>query len=187
MVATACHTLCEAANGLVQGHSTEERLVSSAKQVASSTAALLVACKVKAGISAQALRRLQNAGKKFIKTFMNLNNISRIFISGNAVKRATDALVRSAQQSVEVIEEDKLVDQVDQKLVGQQIQEIIAREEILRKEKELKAAQERYNALKKSRYQREEGSPSNSSANSSIASSSYISSNNNNNNNNGNY
>ncbi len=66
MVATACHSLCEAANGLVQGHSTEERLVSSAKQVASSTAALLVACKVKAGISAQALRRLQNAGKNCI-------------------------------------------------------------------------------------------------------------------------
>ena len=161
MVATACHTLCEAANGLVQGHSTEERLVSSAKQVASSTAALLVACKVKAGISSQALRRLQNAG--------------------NAVKRATDALVRSAQQSVEVVEEDKLIE-VDSKMVGQQIQEIMLREEILRKEKELKAAQERYNALKKSRYQREEGSPINSSANSSIASSSFIANNNSNNN-----
>ena len=161
MVATACHTLCEAANGLVQGHSTEERLVSSAKQVASSTAALLVACKVKAGISSLELRRLQNAG--------------------NAVKRATDALVRSAQQSVEVVEEDKLIE-VDSKMVGQQIQEIMLREEILRKEKELKAAQERYNALKKSRYQREEGSPINSSANSSIASSSFIANNNSNNN-----
>ena len=67
-------------------------------------------------------------------------------------------------------------------MVGQQIQEIMLREEILRKEKELKAAQERYNALKKSRYQREEGSPINSSANSSIASSSFIANNNSNNN-----
>ncbi len=62
MVAVACRTLCEAANGLIQGHSTEERLISSAKQVASSTAALLVACKVKIGISSQAMKTLQNAG-----------------------------------------------------------------------------------------------------------------------------
>jgi talin len=63
LVAAACHTLCEAANGLVQGHATEDRLISSAKQVASSTAALLVACKVKAEITSQAMKRLQHAGK----------------------------------------------------------------------------------------------------------------------------
>jgi hypothetical protein len=88
-------------------------------------------------------------------------------------------LVRSAQQSVQVVEEDKMIE-VDSKMVGQQIQEIMLREEILRKEKDLKAAQERYNALKKSRYQREEGSPSNSSANTSIASNSFVSYSNNN-------
>jgi len=63
MVAATCHALCEAANGLVQGHATEERLISSAKQVASSTAALLVACKVKAEITSQAMKRLQHAGE----------------------------------------------------------------------------------------------------------------------------
>ena len=63
MVAAACHALCEAANGLVQGHATEERLISSAKQVASSTAALLVACKVKADLTSQAMKRLQHAGE----------------------------------------------------------------------------------------------------------------------------
>lgn len=62
MVAAACHALCEAANGLVQGHGTEERLISSAKQVASSTAALLVACKVKSDLTSQAMKRLQHAG-----------------------------------------------------------------------------------------------------------------------------
>ncbi len=67
MVAAACHTLCEAANGLVQGHATEERLISSAKQVASSTAALLVACKVKADLTSQAMKRLQHAGNSFIQ------------------------------------------------------------------------------------------------------------------------
>jgi talin len=33
MVAAATSQLCEAANGLVQGHSTEEKLIAAAKQV----------------------------------------------------------------------------------------------------------------------------------------------------------
>lgn len=138
MVAAACHSLCEAANGLVQGHATEDRLISSAKQVASSTAALLVACKVKAEITSQAMKRLQHAG--------------------NAVKRATDALVRAAQQAVEVVEEDQYLE-LNTKFVGSIAQEIMMREEILRKERELKAAQAAYNAVKKARYQRDENSP----------------------------
>jgi talin len=32
LVAAAVHQLCEAANGLVQGHATEEKLISAAKQ-----------------------------------------------------------------------------------------------------------------------------------------------------------
>jgi len=142
MVAAACHTLCEAANGLVQGHATEDRLISSAKQVASSTAALLVACKVKSDLTSQAMKRLQHAG--------------------NAIKRATDALVRAAQQAVEVNDEDQYLE-LNTKFVGSIAQEIMLREEILRKERELKAAQPAYNAVKKARYQREEGSPSSNS------------------------
>lgn len=64
LVAAAVHQLCEAANGLVQGHSTEEKLISAAKQVASSTAHLLVACKVKSDIDSRAMQRLQTAGFK---------------------------------------------------------------------------------------------------------------------------
>lgn len=139
MVAAACHALCEAANGLVQGHGTEERLISSAKQVACSTAALLVACKVKADITSQAMKRLQHAG--------------------NAIKRATDALVRSAQKAVEGGEEDQFLE-LNTKFVGSMAQEIMLREEILRKERELKAAQAAYNAVKKARYHREEGGSS---------------------------
>ena len=142
MVAAACHTLCEAANGLVQGHATEDRLISSAKQVASSTAALLVACKVKSDLTSQAMKRLQHAG--------------------NAIKRATDALVRAAQQAVEINDEDQYLE-LNTKFVGSIAQEIMLREEILRKERELKAAQAAYNAVKKARYQREEGSPSSNS------------------------
>ena len=146
MVAAACHALCEAANGLVQGHATEERLISSAKQVASSTAALLVACKVKADITSQAMVRLQHAG--------------------NAIKRATDALVRSAQQAADVNEEDEILE-INTKLVGSMAQEIMLREEILRKEREMKAAQAKYNAVKKARYQREEESPASNGTSSS--------------------
>ena len=145
MVAAACHTLCEAANGLVQGHATEERLISSAKQVASSTAALLVACKVKADLTSQAMKRLQHAG--------------------NAIKRATDALVRSAQQAVDINEEDQYLE-LNTKFVGSMAQEIMLREEILRKERELKAAQAAYNAVKKARYQRDESSPASMSSSS---------------------
>nr|XP_032800405.1 talin-2-like isoform X4 [Petromyzon marinus] len=79
MVAAATSSLCEAANAAVQGHASEEKLISSAKQVAASTAQLLVACKVKADADSEAMRRLQAAG--------------------NAVKRASDNLVRAAQKA----------------------------------------------------------------------------------------
>ena len=58
-MAVAVQSLCEAANAMVQGHGSEEKLISSAKQVASSTAQLLVACKVKADAESPAMRRLQ--------------------------------------------------------------------------------------------------------------------------------
>jgi talin len=149
MVAAACHALCEAANGLVQGHGTEERLISSAKQVASSTAALLVACQVKSDKSSQSMKRLQN--------------------SGNALKRACDALVRSAQQAVDANHEEEKFLELNTKFVGSMAQEIMLREEILKKERELKAAQAAYNAVKKARYQREENSPSTSSTHSNLS------------------
>ena len=70
MVAAATSSLCEAANASVQGHASEEKLISSAKQVAASTAQLLVACKVKADQDSEAMRRLQvmvtDAGRKIL-------------------------------------------------------------------------------------------------------------------------
>lgn len=63
MVAAVTHSLCEAANATVQGHASEEQLISSAKEVAGSTAQLLVACKVKADPDSLAMKRLQAAGK----------------------------------------------------------------------------------------------------------------------------
>uniref|UniRef100_A0A8D3DIM8 Talin 2 n=1 Tax=Scophthalmus maximus TaxID=52904 RepID=A0A8D3DIM8_SCOMX len=67
MVAAATSNLCEAANASVQGHASEEKLICSAKQVAASTAQLLVACKVKADQDSEAMRRLQVALKRGFK------------------------------------------------------------------------------------------------------------------------
>ena len=78
MVAAATHSLCEAANAMVQGQASEERLIASAKEVAGSTAALLVACRVKADPGSVAMQRLQvnNYRKLFVglkcETFMIL-------------------------------------------------------------------------------------------------------------------
>lgn len=51
--------MCESANAMVQGQATEERLIASAKEVAGATAALLMACKVKAEPGSIAMQRLQ--------------------------------------------------------------------------------------------------------------------------------
>ena len=59
MVATATHTLCEAANSAVQGQASEERLIAAAKAVSKSTAQLLLACRVKADANSETQRRLQ--------------------------------------------------------------------------------------------------------------------------------
>lgn len=69
MVAAATSNLCEAANASVQGHASEEKLISSAKQVAASTAQLLVACKVKADQDSEAMRRLQVQFRHIPNTF----------------------------------------------------------------------------------------------------------------------
>lgn len=129
-VAAATHSLVEAANALVQGHASEEKLISSAKQVASSTAQLLVACKVKADADSPAMTRLSTAG--------------------NAVKKATDNLVRAAQQAIEHEEEQSLI--ISKRRVPGIAQEIVAREEILKKERELVEAREKLAAIRRAKY-----------------------------------
>lgn len=139
MVAAATSNLCEAANASVQGHASEEKLISSAKQVAASTAQLLVACKVKADQDSEAMRRLQvqhrhtpNKKPQFCLTALTIGVfvhclllerlqgigfnrtmcsflvhaafscsqlISSSQIAGNAVKKASDNLVRAAQKA----------------------------------------------------------------------------------------
>uniref|UniRef100_A0A3P8VSG0 Talin 2a n=1 Tax=Cynoglossus semilaevis TaxID=244447 RepID=A0A3P8VSG0_CYNSE len=131
MVAAATSNLCEAANASVQGHASEEKLISSAKQVAASTAQLLVACKVKADQDSEAMRRLQ--------------------IAGNAVKKASDNLVRAAQKAAfDKADEDNVV--VKTKFVGGIAQIIAAQEEMLRKERELEDARRKLAQIRQQQY-----------------------------------
>nr|XP_045755893.1 talin-2 isoform X3 [Mirounga angustirostris] len=131
MVAGATSSLCEAANASVQGHASEEKLISSAKQVAASTAQLLVACKVKADQDSEAMRRLQAAG--------------------NAVKRASDNLVRAAQKAAfGKADDDDVV--VKTKFVGGIAQIIAAQEEMLKKERELEEARKKLAQIRQQQY-----------------------------------
>ncbi|XP_013914181.1 PREDICTED: talin-2 [Thamnophis sirtalis] len=131
MVAAATSNLCEAANASVQGHASEEKLISSAKQVAASTAQLLVACKVKADQDSEAMRRLQ--------------------VAGNAVKRASDNLVRAAQKAAfGKADDDDVV--VKTKFVGGIAQIIAAQEEMLKKERELEEARKKLAQIRQQQY-----------------------------------
>ncbi|XP_028304663.1 talin-2 isoform X2 [Gouania willdenowi] len=131
MVAAATSNLCEAANASVQGHASEEKLICSAKQVAASTAQLLVSCKVKAHHDSEAMKRLQAAG--------------------NAVKRASDSLVKAAQKAAfDKTEDDNVV--VKTKFVGGIAQIIAAQEEMLRKERELEEARKKLAQIRQQQY-----------------------------------
>lgn len=136
-VAAAVHQLCEAANALVQGHGSEAKLIAAAKHVASSTAHLLVACKVKSDINSTAKQRLQSAG--------------------HAVKVATEHLVAAATQAVP---QDERTLTISQRMVSGIAQAMDAREEVIRKERELHEARSKLAFINKSRYEKSQ-SPEN--------------------------
>lgn len=130
LVAAATHSLVEAAQNLVLGVGTEEMLISTAKQVASTTAQLLIACKVKSDPNSESGRRLQAAG--------------------NAVIKSTDNLVRAAQQALEGEEEHTL--KLNRSMVDGIAQEINARSHVLKMEKELDEARNRLKAIREAKY-----------------------------------
>ncbi|KAJ7335092.1 hypothetical protein JRQ81_013033 [Phrynocephalus forsythii] len=132
MVAAATNNLCEAANAAVQGHASEEKLISSAKQVAASTAQLLVACKVKADQDSEAMKRLQAAG--------------------NAVKRASDHLVKAAQKAAAFQDSENETVVVKERMVVGIAQIIAAQEEMLRKERELEEARKKLAMIRQQQY-----------------------------------
>merc|ERR1719189_3254331 len=132
MVAAATHNLCESANALVKGHASEEKLIGAAKQVAGSTAQLLLACKVKADPESATMRRLEAAS--------------------NQVRKATENLVKSAQQALDQEEEAQNVD-LNKSAVNIVIEEINARSEVERMERELNSARKKLERVHQRRYQ----------------------------------
>ena len=116
-VAAAIQALCEAANALVQGKATEHRLIAAAKQVAGSTAHLLVACRVKADKHSENSKRLQEAGQ--------------------AVKRATDNLVKAAHKAIR--HEEEVKEQHTKSMLDTMAKEIEARQKILELEEKIQA------------------------------------------------
>jgi talin len=131
MVAAATHSLCEAAQGLVQGSSSEEKLVAAAKQVSAATAQLLVACKVKADPDSAAMKRLE--------------------VASNAVRRATDNLVKAAQDNIERMD-DVQEETLNQSAVHVFAEEITARAKVLEMEKELENARKKLERLHQKKY-----------------------------------
>merc|ERR1712018_590952 len=123
LVAAATHNLCEAANGLVKGHNSEEKLIGAAKQVAGSTAQLLLACKVKADPNSKSMKRLEAAS--------------------NAVRKATENLVRDAQQALEQ-DDDSNVQKLSMSGVKGQAELIDAQAEVFRMERALIEARRKY-------------------------------------------
>lgn len=129
-VASAAHSLVEAAQKLVVGQGTEELLISSAKQVAYSTAQLLIAFKVKGNPNSEAGRRLQMAG--------------------TAVTKATENLVKAAQQALDAEEEHSI--KIHTSMVDGMAQEIDARSEVLKMEKHLEEARLKLKRIQQAKY-----------------------------------
>jgi talin len=78
--------------------------------------------------------------------------------AGNAVKRATDNLVRAAQQAIQQEEERSLVR--NRRMVGGIAQEINARSEVLRIERQLEEARGRLTAIRQAKYKMKGGDTS---------------------------
>ena len=78
-------------------------------------------------------------------------------MAGNAVKRASDDLVKAAQ-SAAVFEEQTVTVVINQRWVGGIAQEIHAQELILRKERELEVARKKLTQIRPARYKEDDDS-----------------------------
>jgi len=128
LVASATHNLCEAANAMVRGESSEEKLIAAAKQVAGSTAQLLLACKVKADPESRSMKRLE--------------------VASNAVRKATENLVRDAQQALEQ-DDDANIQKLSMSGVRGQAELIDAQAKVIEMERLLYEAQNKVKKLTK--------------------------------------
>merc|ERR1711990_1005309 len=115
------------------GNASEEKLIAAAKQVSAATAQLLVACKVKADADSVAMRRLEKAS--------------------NAVRRATDELVKAAQGAIDQNEEEnELTLNTTAGSVNIIAEEVEARETVYKMEKQLREAHKRLQNCRIAKY-----------------------------------
>ena len=77
-------------------------------------------------------------------------------IAGNAVKHASEDLVKAATEASHSDDEVEVV--INARLVGGIAQEMMAQEEILRKERELQYARQKLAQIRRMRYKDDESS-----------------------------
>lgn len=129
-VSIATNSLLESAQNVVQGIGSEAMLISAAKQVAGSTAQLLISFKVKADTFSKSGRPLQK--------------------SANTVMKATQQLVLTAQNS---IKHDDIQFANPGNVVSRVRLELNARSELLKLEKKLETARNQLVEINRSKYQ----------------------------------
>ncbi|KAK0655423.1 ANTH domain-containing protein [Cercophora newfieldiana] len=131
-VATSTNTLIETADGVLSGRNTPEQLIVASNNVAASTAQLVAASRVKAGIMSQSQDNLETASR--------------------AVGAACRSLVRQVQGMINKAEDDN----VDYAKLGShefKVREMEQQVEILQLENALASARHRLGEMRKISYQ----------------------------------
>jgi talin len=127
-------SMCEAANDLVKGEASEEKLEAAAQGVSTATGQLLIACKVKAEPDSEAMKRLDQAGA--------------------GVRRAADNLVKASTAAREnkMEEPSNLTNKSDFQVKREELK---ARERLLKAKRELEAAEAQLRHTNEERYRRQ--------------------------------
>jgi len=134
VVAEATKELCDAANALVKGLESGERLIAASKQVAASTAQLVIACQVKADPESGTMRSLEGASV--------------------AVRKATDNLVQQAQKIFKKDTQSQAHPWETATGVRGQMMEIEFKAMVEKKKREAEMAELQYKEYMKSRYKK---------------------------------
>lgn len=134
MVARETGSMCEAANDLVKGEASEEKLEAAAQGVSTATGQLLIACKVKAEPDSEAMKRLDQAGA--------------------GVRRAADNLVKASTAAREnkMEEPSNFTNKSDFQVKREELK---ARERLLKAKRELEAAEAQLRHTNEERYRRQ--------------------------------
>lgn len=135
-VAFATNLLIESADGVLSGTHSLEQLIVASNEVASATAQLVAASRVKANLMSKTQERLEAAAKE--------------------VTSACKALVRQVKAVSERQVEDEEVDYKNMAVLEFKTREMEQQVEILKLEKELNAARRRLGAMRRAGYHAEE-------------------------------